>query len=153
MAYNYQLHNTNLDEISQQTIREAIFLCYKDGITTIAPLGFAGDDVLLHGHAGGGRISVVSIRNYCGNAELLITDTKGKFLFYGRYDINLGIEFIAEQYWKIFLQVYDLIDGAIENVSEFANIKLADNCEASEGFAMLKAYQNAHKEIQSNDSL
>lgn len=145
--YNKELLKEKLENITKQTFKDAIYLCYKDGITSIAPLGFSGDTIMLYGCECNGRSSVVSIRNYCGNAELLITDKKGSFLFYGRYDISIGIEFVLEQYWKIFLMMYDMIETNLENISEFKNVKINSNCEASEGFAMLNAYQKAHKQI------
>jgi hypothetical protein len=150
MAYNRDLLKQGLSEIKKENFKQAIYYCYKDGITTLAPLGFSGDNILLFGEEQGGRKSVVSIRNYSGNAELLITDKKGNFLFYGRYDVNIGVDFIADQYWKIFLMVYDFIESEIEKVSEFANVKLNANCESSEGFKMLSAYQKAHKELSEN---
>jgi hypothetical protein len=92
----------------------------------------------------GGRVSLISIRNYCNGAELLITDTKGNFLFYGRYDISLGIDFIADQYWAIFNQVKPWIESVLENISEFKNIHLSDEVTPTEGFKILKAYQKSH---------
>lgn len=147
MANNNSLIKQTLSEVTEQDFKNAIYLCYKDGITSIAPLGFSGDTIVLFGTEKNGRESLVSVRNYSGNAELLITDRKGSFLFYGRYDINLGVEFIAAQYWNIFLMVYDFIESEIENVSEFKNMKLHPDCRESEGFEMLKSYKNAHKDF------
>lgn len=95
---NKTLLKKDIDEITIQTFRDAVFLCYKVGITSIAPLGCSGDTILLHGDEENGRESVVSIRNYSGDAELLITDKQGKFLFYGIFSIDLNIDFVVNQY-------------------------------------------------------
>jgi hypothetical protein len=138
--YNNELHKTNLNDITKKTFREAIFLCYEGGITSIAPLAFSGDDILLFGSTQP-RKSVVSIRNYCGDAELLITDTEGKFLFYGRYCIDLGIENILNQYWKIFNLVKERIETKVIKTSDFENIKISDNCTHTICFDILREYQ------------
>ena len=146
MAYNTELRTKKLNKITYELFQKAIFLSYRDGITTMAPLGFSGDDIVIYGESGeGGRKSIVSIRNYCGSAELLITDNKGNFLFYGRYDIRLGIEFLCKQYFKIFQLVKDEINGELPEKEDFAKVKLNDNCTLSEGFEMMKAYQEKLK--------
>jgi len=138
---NTEIYKLNLNDIDLQLIKNAIFLCYRDHITSRAPLGFAGDTILLFGSETPKRKSVVSIRNYSGYAELLITDSKGNFLFYGRYDINLGVEFIAEQYYNIFCLVKDKIELELENIPQFQDIDNHDRCTLSIGFEMIKAYQ------------
>lgn len=109
MAYNKQLLQPSLDGISKQLFADAISLCFRDGITSRALLGFSGDTILLHGSEEGGRKSVVSIRNYCDSPELLITDSAGNFLFYGRYHVKYGHARIAAMYWGIFNMVKDEI--------------------------------------------
>lgn len=140
---NESLRKDDLQQITKKLFKEALFLCYKNGVTSIAPLGFSGDTVILHGskNAITSRVSQVSIRNYCNDAELLITDAKGNFLFYGRFDINLGVEFVINQYWAIFKKVKGQINSILPNVSTFKEVKLHKNCSHSIGFDMLKAYQ------------
>lgn len=132
MAYNLQINKKRLSEIKFDTFREAIYLCYKKGMTSSAPLGWSGDSILIFGSAGNeGRKSVVSVRNYCGDAELLITDTKGHFLFYGRFNVNLGLDFVVEQYWTIFNLVKHNIETEIKNISKFHNVQISgsvSNC-------------------------
>jgi len=141
MAYNYLIKKESIDEITKNTFKEAIFLSYKDGIKTIAPLGLSGDDIVIFGKKKDNRKSIVSIRNYCGDAELLITDINGHFIFYGRYDIDMGIDFVCEQYWQMFNKVKNKIETIMPNKSKFENLKINSDCEVSEEFAMLKAYQ------------
>lgn len=140
---NESLRKDDLQQITKKLFKEALFLCYKDGITSIAPLGFSGDTIILHGskNLSTSRVSQVSIRNYSNDAELLITDAKGNFLFYGRFDINLGVEFVINQYWAIFNKVKDKIGIVLPDLSNFKNIKFHENCSHSIGFDMLKAYQ------------
>ena len=49
------------------------------------------------------RTSVVLAAN--GDVELLITNKKGDFLFYGRYQLHLGIDFITSEYFRIFKKI------------------------------------------------
>lgn len=138
---NKTLLKKDIDEITIQTFRDAVFLCYKIGITSIAPLGCSGDTILLHGDEENGRESVVSIRNYSGDAELLITDKQGKFLFYGIFSIDLNVDFVVNQYWAIFQILKNKINTDVENISEFKKLELLENCELSEGFEILRHFQ------------
>lgn len=134
----------SLTEINLKTFKEAIFVAYKGGITSVAPLGFSGDTIVLYekkNEAISGRQSQVSIRNYCNDAELLITDAKGNFLFYGRFDINFGVNFLARQYFSIFKKVLHEIDGIMQDVSNFKSLSIPENCSRTIGFDMLRAYQ------------
>lgn len=134
---NTELRKIAIDEITKHHFEQAIYLAYRDGITGQAPLGFSGDTIILFGED---RKSQVSIRNYCNDAELLICDARGNFLFLGRYDINLGIDFVVDQYWEIFNKVKSSIEIVLPEISQFANVKVNDRCAVSDGFAMLLAY-------------
>lgn len=152
MAYDKTLLKNKLSEISKNTFKEAIFLSYKNGCTSSAPLGWSGDNIVLFGTEENGRRSLVSIRNYCGDAELLITDVKGNFLFYGRFDVNLGLEFLADQYYRIFRKVKKEIQGDLPNISKFSNIEIKADTTYLQRFNLLKISQklsaNANKTIQ-----
>ncbi|HOZ91032.1 MAG TPA: hypothetical protein PLJ18_11825 [Niabella sp.] len=128
-----------LSEITKETFKEAIFLAYKDGVTSVAPLGFSGNTIILHGSSNEktSRVSQVSVRNYSGDAELLITDIKGSFLFYGRFRVDLGIDFVAHQYWIIFKKVRKYILKEVPRISEFKDIEIPHNCNRSSGFDIL----------------
>jgi len=142
MSKNKELYKQSLDEINLETFKEAIFLAYRDGITTTAPLGFSGDDVVLYGthQSDPWRTSVITIRNHSHDAKLLITDTKGNFLFYGGFDINLGVEFIAQKYLEIFEELKPHIETEIKELSQF-KLKFSKDMKLSEGFKMLKVFQ------------
>lgn len=142
MGYNRSIIKKSLTEITLETFKEAIYACYRDGITSFAPLGFSGDTVLLYAENGTPRVSQVSIRNYCNDAELLITDINGGFIFYGRYSITLGVEFIAFEYFRIFTKVIAAISEALPPKPDFSKCEIPENCERTIGFDMLKAYQN-----------
>ncbi len=119
-----ELLQKKLNKITKELFKKAIMLCYNGGITTVAPLGFSGDTILLFGTVQDGRRSVVSIRNYCNDAEQLSTDAYGHFLFYGRFHISLGVDFVTEQYWNIFNLVKHKIETCIEPRPKFANLDI-----------------------------
>jgi len=141
MSYNRQIIKNSLDEITVDSFKEAIFLCYKGGITSVAPLGFSGDTILLFAQDGKGRVSHVSIRNYGGDPELLITDPAGRFIFYGRFDVSLQVEKLAFEYFRIFTKVKDMILTELPKRPEFADVSISENVSFSEGFRMLQAYE------------
>lgn len=140
---NKEIEKEDISEITKETFKEAIYLAYRDGITSKAPLGFSGDTIIIHGDKNEttSRVSQVSVRNYCGDAELLITDQVGNFLFYGRFRIDLGVEYVVEQYWNIFNLVKDSIKDIVIRKSSFKNIQIPDNCPITEGFKILELAQ------------
>ncbi len=144
---NYSIKKENLYEITKETFKEAIFLAYKGGITSLAPLGFSGDTIIVHGtkNEKTSRVSQVSIRNYCGDAELLISDKVGSFLFYGRFRVDLGLDFVVEQYWQIFKKVKRDILKEVKRTSEFKDIEIPADVKTTVGFDMLFAFQGIHR--------
>lgn len=118
------LKKDKISEINQDLFRESILKCYEDGITAIAPLGRCGETVVLFGSEGNGRCSLVSVRNYCGDPELLITDKKGRFLFYGRFHISMGLDFVAARYYQIFCMVEEFIEDEIPDRPSIANMSI-----------------------------
>jgi len=146
MAYDKTICKTDLSLITQRVFEEAIFLAYAGGISTTAPLGFSGDTVLLHGESTPevSRRSMVSVRNYSGDAELLITDAAGKFLFYGRLSIDFGVEEVAAFYWNTFQAVRSQIEGKMPKSASFRELALAPGHTLSEGFQLMADAQ-AHR--------
>lgn len=140
MGYNTTIVVDDLKKIKKKNFKEAIYLAYKGGITSVAPLGFSGDTVMIHGN---GRKQQVSIRNYGNDAELLITNKNGNFLFYGRYHINLGVDRIATLYFNIFKNVLPLMDTEDINRPDFANLSIPSSCHHTIGFDMMLAYQRS----------
>ena len=135
-----EIMKTDLSQITKKDFEDAIFLSYRDGITSIAPLGFSGDTIYIFGSNQEENDSRISIRNYCGNAELLIANKKGSFLFYGRFDCRIGIEFLASEYFRIFNLVSKLIESddlEFAKIEDFKLDKFHEDCKMSEGFAML----------------
>lgn len=140
MSYNTSMVVADLKDIKRKHFKEAIFLAYKGGITSVAPLGFCGDTIMIHGND---RKQQVSIRNYGNDAELLITNNKGHFLFYGRYHVNLGVEKISTLYFNIFKTVRQLMDTDELKRPDFANLSIPSGCSKTIGFDMMNAYQRS----------
>ena len=141
---NTELKVNSLDEITPELFRDAILLAYSIGTTSIAPLGSSGDTIILfeqkptEERRNGSRCSQISIRKYCGDAELLITDYKGNFLFYGRYHINCGFNFVIGQYWQIFNNVKEAILTTIEDREDVTKT-IAENATKTVAFDWIKA--------------
>jgi hypothetical protein len=141
MSDNKTMIKPTLNKVTKKSFKEAIYFAYKGGITTVAPLGFSGDTIILYAKEGKGRVSQVSIRNYCCDAELLITDINGDFLFYGRFHLSIGLDFMVNQYWQIFKSVKHLIETEVKKRPDFANLEIPKTAGMSIGFDMLRAYQ------------
>lgn len=96
----------NLYDIKLKDFRSAMSIAMNAGHNSVAPLGMSGDTIMLHGER---RVEEVSIRLYCGDPKLLITNKSKDFLFYGRYDIRMGFDKVAKEYFRIFKMLRDLI--------------------------------------------
>lgn len=103
------LYETDINKIGLKHFENAIHLCFLHKLKHHAPLGSAGDNITLHGTHRYSRQSLIQLRNYNGDPELLITDITGNFLFYGKHDKNLGVKYIAEKFYQIFLDLKHLI--------------------------------------------
>ena len=132
--YNYKLKKENIEELTKELFKEGIYLAYEGGINDIAPLGECGDDIILHGKEAPGRFELVSLRNYCGDCQLLITDQEGHFLFYGRFDVDLGLDFMLDRYWDIFQKVKSKIKTKVGKTIDFDACKRAENVTYSKWF-------------------
>ncbi|MBF03209.1 MAG: hypothetical protein CMP76_07930 [Flavobacterium sp.] len=105
---NYSLKVKSLKDITPALIKKAIQLTKGIGTISKAPLGSSGQTILLFSKTGSPEItrsSQISVRLYNHDVELLITNKDGYFLFYGRYDYQLGIDFIATEYFRIFKKI------------------------------------------------
>lgn len=121
---NIDLKVNNLNEVTKDLFEKGIKLAMGMGVTQVAPLGFSGDDVILFGTSGvevegegWERRSLIQIRNYCSTPELLITDKEGRFLFYGRFDVN-DYDFILDQFWNIFVLLKEKIESHEEKLKK-----------------------------------
>lgn len=135
------LRKTNLDDITLDTFKEGIFEAYKGGITSIAPLGRSGETIILYDDkqvGDNGRVSQVSLRNYCGDCELLITDKKGSFLFYGRYDCRQGLDFVAKEYFRMFKKVKKNILKTLGRRLPYQNLEISPDATRTMGFELMK---------------
>lgn len=92
----------NLKDISPSLFKKAIELTKQNGI-----LGSSGTTAILFKKIDYdiSRPSQVSVRLYNSDVELLITNANGEFIFYGRYNYKLGVDFIANEYFKIFKKI------------------------------------------------
>jgi hypothetical protein len=112
-------------------------------ITTIAPLGASSDDVVLSGtrrNEKGNRESLVSLRKYCSEAELLITDKNGRFLTYQKYGTVLGVEYISQKFYAAWQE----LSGFIETeVNEKNDVVFSKEAKLTKGFEILLLAQSA----------
>jgi len=135
MSYNKELLQTDLESVTKDLMKQAFFLAMRDGVTSVAPLGFSGDTVMLYGTEQGGRKSSVSFRMYCDDVEMLITDIKGSFLFYGRYRKEIGVDTVLNEYWNMFNLVKPFILSELPRVGK--GLKISPNVTHTEGWAIL----------------
>lgn len=131
MARNYTFIKEDLDDITVEDFKLAIYTAMNSGINHVAPLGCSGDNFFLYGRfipseessdGAWHRESQVTIRNYCGTPELLITDKEGSFLFYGK--IFGELDFVANEYFRIFTLFKDKICRVVDKTE----IKFTDDC-------------------------
>ena len=144
--YNYAFIKKNLDEITLDYFKMVANICMTSNISNIAPLGFSSDSFLLFGRfidvseskdGKWHRESMVQLRNYCGELQLLVTDKKGKFLVHSSVN-GLSANEIIEELYRQFLLVKPYIKKTIKET--FKNWDISDNVEFSEGFKILEEY-------------
>lgn len=105
-----------LEEITYDHFKLAAFATMTAGYTQIAPIGIpSGDDVCLYGESGADehghfyRKSLITLRNYNGSLELLVTNKSGHFLLYSQLD-GLPAEQTIQELYRQFLSVKSLVD-------------------------------------------
>lgn len=125
------MQKKRLDQITVDDFKSAMNETLDIGITSVAPLGSSGETIYIHGC---NRISEVSVRNYNGSPELLITDANKSFLFCGRFKLCLGVDFLAEQYFNIF----KLLESSILTDTRKVEVKYAETVTKTIGFEMMK---------------
>lgn len=93
--HNYAFVKENLDDITLEYFKMVAITCMNSGINSICPFGCSGDNFMLYGKfikaeesedGNWHRKSMVSLRNYFGSLEMLVTDKKGRFLVYSKVD-------------------------------------------------------------------
>lgn len=104
-----ELYQENLEDLKVEHFIKAVKAVTEKGLTSFAPLGASGDDILLSGKKQGGRESSVSIRLHSSGVELLCTNKQGDFLFYGKYHSKLGADFIGREHFRTFELIKQLI--------------------------------------------
>lgn len=145
--HNYAFVKDNLKDITYDYFKMVAITCMNAGINHIAPLGCSGDHFVLYGkfieakESKDGkwhRESMVSLRNYFGSIEMLVTDKKGRFLVYSNVD-GMSVDGVIEELFRQFCTVKQLIDQITKETFK-DSLEISDNAELSEGFEMLKAY-------------
>lgn len=154
MSENYALLKENINEIALEDFKSAMAICISKGVNHIAPLGCSGDTYYLHGkfipssETKDGywkRQSVVTIRNYCGSPELLISDKAGHTLYYGKY-YHMEFDDMAEEYFRVFNMLKHKIDKCGRGFKEL-EIKFADDAVVdTKAIELLKKYYEEAKE-------
>jgi hypothetical protein len=116
----------------------AVSRCVNGKITSIAPLGMAGDAIILSGGSSDktSRVSQVSVRLYCKSTELLLTDVNGSFIFYGKLDNSFGAAYIAKEWHRLYKRhkkdLYGMLNAAKTKYSKHPKLSI--------GFKMIDAY-------------
>lgn len=109
MAKNETLKKTNKFDISISDFEKAISLALRIGITSNAPLGCSGDDIIIYNESGTvSRCNQISVRQHNNMMELLITSKEGSFLFYGKYSNSFNITYIACKFYEIYNDIVKL---------------------------------------------
>ncbi len=154
----YKFHKDNIEAITKEYLKEVIAYIMLAPITNLAPLGFSGKDYYLYGRfiehtesedGNWHRNSIISLRNYCNCPELLITDKEGRFLFYGRYNVN-DYDFIVDRFYETIQLLKNKID-TIEKIKEMPKANF-DKANLSVGWDMLKAYYNREQESKEKEN-
>ena len=116
---NTMFYKENLSDITLDHFTAAAFAAMAAEYADIGLLGIpTGEDVLLFGSEGREngkyyRRSVVSLRNYCGTLEMLVTDAKGRFLVYSKVD-GLSPEETVQELFRQFQTVKHLVETETE---------------------------------------
>lgn len=128
MARPYKVHTKRIDRIDLKRFQMAIAEAYSQRDYRF---GISGPVIRIFGD---NRISQVSVQEYLGNVNLLITDKNGVFLFHGHYCSSLGIERIAELYYETFsrLSLFIARKNKIQAVRDVFSGARIDNCETIE---------------------
>lgn len=145
--HNYAFVKENLNDITLDYFKMVAITCMNSGINHICPLGCSGDNFMLYGKfikaeesedGNWHRESMVSLRNYFGILEMLVTDKKGRFLVYSKVD-GMSVDEVIEELFREFCNVKHLVNK--ETKETFKDVlKESDNVELSEGFKILEAY-------------
>ena len=145
--HNYAFVKENLDDITLEYFKMVAITCMNSGINSICPFGCSGDNFMLYGKfikaeesedGDWHRKSMVSLRNYFGSLEMLVTDKKGRFLVYSKVD-GMSVDEVVEELFREFCNVKHLVDKITTETFKDA-LRESDNVELSEGFKMLEAY-------------
>ncbi|MEE1897101.1 hypothetical protein V1389_02060 [Flavobacterium rakeshii] len=101
------------DGLTLEQFKSAVKTVIENGLTSHAPLGSSGKHIILQGDFDPtvSRISQVSIRLHNTEVELLCTNKIGVFLYYGKYNKGLGVDFIAREHFR----VYEMLKAAIDS--------------------------------------
>lgn len=98
MAYNNKFLQKKLKNVTHTLMMQVFEHARNEGMKNVAPLGSSGDTFMLYGEP---RNRQVSLRLYCEDMELLVTNDVGEFLFYGRFknkvvsDLILGMRYAS----------------------------------------------------------
>lgn len=130
----------NLDDITLDYMKEMAVKTMAAGITEFAIIGCSGATYYLYGEL---RKSQVSFRNYFGGLEMLITDSKGRFIIYNKLD-GLPFDELVEEYYRQFLTVKHLIKKKIHKT--FGDDWFDD--DVAKGF--LNKWTEVGKELEEN---
>ncbi|MBS6954268.1 MAG: hypothetical protein KH230_13705 [Enterocloster asparagiformis] len=112
---NENFKKDSLEDITYEHFEATACTAMTTGYKEIAPIGIPiGEDYLLYGTGNEvKRESLITVRNYCGTLELLVTDKNGRLLVYSEINGLPPRETIQELY-REFLVVKHLVDTETE---------------------------------------
>jgi hypothetical protein len=138
---------TDVNEITKLDFRDALEIVWNGKVTTIAPLGFSGDNLYLYNNKTEGKSwsGCVTMRTHSGMPELLIANKAGRWLSFMKVDPLMDFEYVLDEFYRQFENVKHLIDGFHdkENAVEFS----AD-VQYSAGFKLLELAQSANNSTE-----
>lgn len=109
---NILFQKQNLSDIDLNLFQEVLTECLSQGHSGFAPLGASGDDFILYTQYNPSekpsrvtRDRQLSIRLHNSTPEMLITDRDGRFIFYGKFHKTLGVEFISNEFFRLFKEL------------------------------------------------
>lgn len=139
---------SSVNEITKEDFREALETVLNGKVTTIAPLGFSGDQFYLYDNPtmkedGIRKISwsgCVTIRTWSDMPELLIGNKAGRWLCHLKIDRIMGFDYILNEFHRQFENTKHLIDKFDRDEKK---VEVSEDVGYAAGFKILELAQRA----------
>jgi hypothetical protein len=93
---------SSYQDITFDVLADAVDEVLNYDYTSFAPLGKSSRNLVVCGIDGDERKEGVSLRLHSGSIEMLVCDTNGYFMFYGKLHPTLGKTLIKSEFYRIF---------------------------------------------------